>query len=78
MGAMKEAGFKETRKSITNRQNMVAQYISARPLLELCEWTKHKGGGKVVQEVVGPKRNRLGNSEVTGSGDRLRVGRGDR
>ena len=27
-GAMKEAGFKEIRTSITNRQNTVAQYIA--------------------------------------------------
>ena len=41
---MKEAGFKEIRTSITNRQNTVAQYIATQPLLDLCERTKHMGG----------------------------------
>ena len=53
---MKEAGFKEIRKSITNRQNTVAQYIAMLPLLELCEGAKQDGGGESVQEVMGPKR----------------------
>ena len=34
-GAMKEAGFREIRASITNRQNMVLQYIATRPFLDL-------------------------------------------
>ena len=46
-GATKEAGFKEIRKSITNRQNTVAQYIATRPLLDLCEGTKQIGGAMV-------------------------------
>ena len=45
--AMKETGFKEIRKSITNRQNMVAQYIVTRPLLDLCEGAKQRGGTRV-------------------------------
>ena len=44
---MKEAGFKETRTSITNRQNTVAQYIATRPLLNLCERAKQRGGPRV-------------------------------
>ena len=36
-GAMKEAGFAEIRKSITNRQNTVTQYIATRLILDLCE-----------------------------------------
>ena len=46
-GAMKEAGFADIRKSITNRHNMVAQYISTRPILDLCERTTQKGGTRV-------------------------------
>ena len=44
---MKEAGFKEIRKSITNRQNTAAQYIATRPLLDLCERSKRRGGARV-------------------------------
>ena len=44
---MKEAGFKEIRKSITNRQNTAAQYIETRPLLDLCERSKRRGGARV-------------------------------
>ena len=40
-------GFKEIRKSITNRQNTVAQYIATRPLLDLCEGAKQRGGARV-------------------------------
>ena len=54
VGAMKEVGFTEIRKSITNRQNTVAQYIVTRPILDLCEQTTPRGGGGGVQEVVGP------------------------
>ena len=46
-GAMKEAGFTEIRKSITNRQNTVVQYIATRPLLDLCEHTTQRGGARV-------------------------------
>ena len=45
VGAMKEAGFKDIRTSINNRQNTVAQYIATRPLLVLCKGTNHIGGG---------------------------------
>ena len=47
-GAMKEAGFKDIRTSINARQNMVAQYIATRPLLDLCEGTKQIGGVRVA------------------------------
>ena len=33
-GAMKEAGFAEIRKPITNRQNTVAQYIAKQPIMD--------------------------------------------
>ena len=34
---MEEAGFEEIRVYILKRQNMVAQYIVTRPILDLCE-----------------------------------------
>ena len=46
-GAMKEAGFTDVRTSINRRQNTVAQYITARPLLDLCEGTTHQVGARV-------------------------------
>ena len=46
-GAMKEAGFKDIRTSINNRQNTVAQYIATRPLLDICEGTNQIGGARV-------------------------------
>ena len=48
-GAMKEAGFAEIRKSITNRQNTVTQYISTRPILDLCGRTTQRGGVRVYR-----------------------------
>ena len=44
---MKEAGFKEIRNSVTNRQNTAAQYIATRPLMDLCEGAKQRGGARV-------------------------------
>ena len=35
--SMAEAGFEEIGTYITRRQNMVAQYIVTRPILDLCE-----------------------------------------
>ena len=49
VGSVKEAGFTEIRKSITNRQNTVAQYIATRPLLDLCERTTHRGEARVYR-----------------------------
>ena len=45
--AMREAGVVEIRKSITRRQNMVAQYIATLPILDLCEWTTQRVGVRV-------------------------------
>ena len=45
-GAMREAGLTDIRASILNRQNTVAQYIATRPLLELCEGTRAREGGR--------------------------------
>ena len=47
---MKEAGFTTIRNSITNRQNTVAQYITTRPLLDLCEQNKRRGGARVSRQ----------------------------
>ena len=46
-GATKEAGFKDIRTSINNRQNTVAKCIATRPLLDLCEGTNQIGGARV-------------------------------
>ena len=47
-GAMKEAGFKCVWASINTRQNMVAQYIATRPLLDLCKGKTQIGGVRVA------------------------------
>ena len=46
-GAMKEAALTDIRTSILRRQNMVAQYIATRPLLDLCEGARAREGAKV-------------------------------
>ena len=58
--AMREAGFVDIQKSITNRQNTVAQYIATRPIMDLCERTTQRGGARVSrrwwdQEGIDPK-----------------------
>ena len=45
--AMGEAGFKGIRKSVTSRQNTVAQYIVTRPILDLCECSTRRPGVRV-------------------------------
>ena len=45
--AMGEAGFKGIRKSVTRRQNMVAQYIATRPILDLYERSAWRMGARV-------------------------------
>ena len=45
---MKEAGLTDVRTSINRRQNMVAQYIATRPLLELCEGVTEREGARVA------------------------------
>ena len=47
-GAMKEAGLTDVRTSIQRRQNMVAQYIATRPLLDLCEGARQREGERVT------------------------------
>ena len=59
VGDMKEAGFIDVRTSINRRQNMVAQYIATRPLLELCEGGDAARRDKGNNEMVGPEGNRL-------------------
>ena len=46
---MKEAGLEGIRKSITRRQNTVAQYISMQPILDFCERSTRRSGAKVFQ-----------------------------
>ena len=45
--AMGEAGSEGVRKSVTRRQNMVAQYIATRPILDLCERSNRLPGARV-------------------------------
>ena len=45
--AMREAGFEVIWKAITRRQNAVAQYIAARPILDLCERATQRLGTRV-------------------------------
>ena len=44
---MREAGFEEIRKYTTRRQNTVAQYIAARPILDLYERATQRLGARV-------------------------------
>ena len=44
---MREAGFEGIQKSITRRQNTVAQYIATRPILDLCERATQRVGERV-------------------------------
>ena len=46
---MGEAGFKGIRKSVTSRQNTVAQYIATRPIMDLCERSIWKTEVRVFQ-----------------------------
>ena len=43
---MKEAGLTDVHTSINRRQNMVAQYIATRTLLDLCEGATKREGAK--------------------------------
>ena len=42
--AMREAGFEGIRKAVTRKQNMVAQYIVTRPIMDLCERATQRAG----------------------------------
>ena len=42
--AIEEAGFEEIGVYIQKRQNMVAQYIATRPILNLCEQSVWRPG----------------------------------
>ena len=46
-GALKEVGVVRVRTSILRRQNMVAQFIATRPILELCEVAERRRGTRV-------------------------------
>ena len=45
--ALEEAGLEGIRKSITRRQNTVAQYIATRPILDLCKRATRRQGARV-------------------------------
>ena len=44
---MSEAGFEGIGTYITRRQNTVAQYISKRPILDLCDKSDQRLGARV-------------------------------
>ena len=44
---MREAGFEVIRKSVTRRQNTVAQYTTTRQILDLCERSIRRPGARV-------------------------------
>ena len=46
-GVMKETGMVGIRTSILRRQNMVAQFIVTRPILDLCEKATQRPGARV-------------------------------
>ena len=48
-GAMEKVGLTDIRTSIQRRNNTVAQYISTRPLLDLCVGARH---GEEVRVTV--------------------------
>ena len=45
--ALRGAGLKGIRKLVTSRQNMVAQYITTRPIIDLCERATWRTGARV-------------------------------
>ena len=47
--AMGDAGLQEIIKSVTRRQNMVAQYIATQPIFDLCELANQQPGARVSQ-----------------------------
>ena len=47
---MIEAGFEGIGKSITRRQNTVAQYIATQPILDLCERATPRLGDRVSRQ----------------------------
>ena len=46
---MGEAVFEEMRAYLLKRQNTVAQYIAAQPILDLCEETVRRSGVRVAR-----------------------------
>ena len=47
--AMEEIGFEDMGEYFLKRQNMVAQYIVIRPVLDLCEDTVRRSGAWVAR-----------------------------
>ena len=48
---MADSGFKGIGIYITRRQNMVAQYIATRPILDLCERSARRPGVRVSRRL---------------------------
>ena len=48
--AMGEASFEGIRKTVTRRQNTVAQYIATRSIMDLCEKSNWKPGERVSRK----------------------------
>ena len=44
---MREAGLEEVKEYVLRRHNMVAQYISTRTIMKLCEGAVHRPGTRV-------------------------------
>ena len=59
VGATKEAGIVRARTSVLQRQNIVAQFIATRPILELCKVVERGGGDTGPTTMVGTTRDRL-------------------
>ena len=49
-GVMKETGMVGIRTSILQRQNMVAQFIATRPILDLCGQATRQPGARLYQQ----------------------------
>ena len=45
--AMQEAGIEGIWKDVTRRNNIVAQYIATRPIMDLCERAMQRVGARV-------------------------------
>ena len=63
---MGEAGFGGIRKSVTKRQNMVAQYIATQPILDLCERSTRRPGVRVYWRYWGQASINLKGGEEEG------------
>ena len=53
LDALREMGFEGIRKLVTRRQNMVAQYIATRLILDLCERSTRRLGARLSRRCWG-------------------------